>query len=206
MTSQRSVKRNAPPPKAVPSRWAQWLTLDRMIIGGTVLFTVLIIGIVALNSGSNAAIRNTDIEGVEVFPRPVPSHVNDPVSYDQLPPVGGPHYSVWQQCGVYTEPLFDEYAVHSLEHGAVWITYQPDLDAEQVTALQDITRRSTHRLLSPYPGIDSPIIVSAWGYQLRLESADDVRLMQFILKYEQGEQTPEPGAVCSGGVTLTQQS
>ena len=184
MTSQRSVKRNAAPPKAAPSRWAQWLTLDRLIIGGTVVFTVLIIGIVAINSGNNSAILNGDIEGVEVFPRPAPSHVNDPVSYEQSPPVGGPHYSVWQQCGVYTEPLFDEYAVHSLEHGAVWITYQPDLDAEQVTALQDITRRSTHRLLSPYPGIDSPIILSAWGYQPGREMHYDVRLKQFNQKYE----------------------
>lgn len=204
MSSQRSVKRSAPkPPAPPPSFWAQWLTLDRIIIGGTVLVTVLIIGIVAIGSGSNYAVRNTDIDGVEGFPRPQPSHVNEPVDYEQTPPVGGPHYSVWQQCGVYTEPLFDEYAVHSLEHGAVWITYQPDLAADQVATLRDITRRSTHRLLSPYPGIDSPIILSAWGYQLRLDNADDVRLMQFILKYEQGEQTPELGAVCSGGVTLT---
>ena len=54
-----------------------------------------------------------------------------------------------------------------------------------------------------YPGIDSPVIVTAWGYQLKLESADDGRLMQFISKYEQGPSTPELGASCSGGETRT---
>ena len=82
----------------------------------------------------------------------------------------------------------------------VWITYDPDLPADQVERLQQITRRSGYRLLSPYPDLPSPIVATAWGFQLHLDSADDPRLDDFIRKYEQGPTTPEPGAVCTGGV------
>lgn len=180
-----------------------WLTTERMIIGSIALFTIVILAAVFISTSQRGAVLNLDIEGVESFGRLSPSHQFTPVSYAQTPPVGGAHHPTWQQCGVYTEPITNEHAVHSLEHGAVWITYQPDLPADQVQTLTDITRRSAYRLLSPYPGIDSPIILSVWGYQLRLESADDPRLNDFLRKYEQGPQTPELGATCRGGETRT---
>lgn len=189
--------------KKPPSRLAQWMTTERVIIGGCILLTVIILGVVAANSLNRTLIDSIQIDGLEYFGRPLPSHQETSVSYAQNPPVGGPHHPAWQQCGVYTEPITDEHGVHSLEHGAVWITYSPDLPGDQVQKLADITRSSTHRLLSPYPGIDSPIILSAWGYQLRVDNADDSRVLQFIQKYEQGPQTPELGAVCSGGITTT---
>lgn len=153
-------------------------------------------------SALNAVLAPT-IPGVEFFPNLDPTHQRTPVDYPQTPPVGGPHHPTWQTCGVYAAPIVNEHAVHSLEHGAVWITYQPDLPAAEVEALASLTRRSTHRILSPYPGIDSPIILSAWGYQLKLESSDDPRLMEFLLQYEQGQTTPELGATCNGGETRT---
>jgi hypothetical protein len=199
--------KSTPPKNAVvkrknaPSRFN--FTTEQVIIGGTILFTILVVGAVIFNSARNQQIQNQEIEDVEAFANPGGGHTESPVSYPQTPPIGGQHHPVWQQCGVYTEPIIDEHAVHSLEHGAVWITYQPDLPADQVERLQALTRRSTHRLLSPYPGQDSPIILTAWGYQLRLESADDDRLTAFIQKYEQGPQTPEFGATCSGGENRT---
>lgn len=179
------------------------LTTDRVIIGGIVIMIIVIVGVIALNTNQKGSNQNINIQGVEFFPGIIAEHRNSLVTYEQNPPVGGPHNPVWQTCGVYTQPLSNEHAVHSLEHGAVWITYQPDLPADQIQTLQDLTRRGTHRLLSPYPGIDSPVIASAWGYQLRLDSASDPRLEQFVLKYEQGPQTPELGASCSGGETRT---
>jgi hypothetical protein len=87
-----------------------------------------------------------------------------------------------------------------LEHGAVWITYQPDLPAADLQALQTLTRQSGFRLLSPYPDLSSPIVLSAWGYQLSLEQTDDPRLASFIEQYEISPLAPEPGAPCTGGL------
>jgi hypothetical protein len=128
------------------------------------------------------------------------SHTGEPVSYPQTPPVGGPHNPVWQNCGFYSEPVRNENAVHSMEHGAVWITYRPDLPGGQVETLRDLAQGRNYVLVSPYPGLPSPVVASAWGKQLQLDSADDPRLEQFVSAYSQGPQTPEPGATCSGGV------
>jgi len=126
-------------------------------------------------------------------------HVETAVSYAQTPPAGGQHNPVWLNCGVYDKPVPNENAVHSLEHGAVWVTYRPDLPAADVAKLKsDIP--DTYMVLSPYPDLPAPVVASAWGKQLRLTGADDPRLEAFIRTYRQGPQTPEPGAACTGGL------
>jgi hypothetical protein len=62
-------------------------------------------------------------------------HVDGPVTYTVTPPVGGPHNGIWMNAGVYTKPIPSERAVHNMEHGAVWITYEPDLPASEVATL-----------------------------------------------------------------------
>jgi hypothetical protein len=131
---------------------------------------------------------------------PAGQHTQADVDYEQSPPAGGEHNDVWQNCGYYAEPVRDENAVHSLEHGAVWITYSPDLSEDAVERLRDIAESQTYILVSPYEGLPSPVVASAWGKQLSLESAEDPDLERFIGAYRQGPQTPEPGAVCTGGI------
>jgi hypothetical protein len=141
------------------------------------------------------------IAGVQTYgPFPANLHVSDEVTYEQTPPTGGPHRPNWQNCGIYNDPLVDELAVHSMEHGAVWLTYRPDLPAEQVEQLKSLVRGRSYTLLSPYPDLPAPVVASAWGVQLTADSAGDGRLGQFVSKYRQGSQTPEPGAACIGGV------
>jgi hypothetical protein len=135
---------------------------------------------------------------------PPGQHTSTNVDYDQTPPTGGAHDPVWQNCGYYDKPVRDENAVHSLEHGAVWITYSPDLPQDQVTELQNIAQSQTYILVSPFPGLDSPVVASAWGKQVALDGADDPDLQSFIKAYRVGPQTPEPGAVCTGGTGATE--
>ena len=127
-------------------------------------------------------------------------HTPADVDYEQTPPVGGPHNETWQNCGFYEEPVRDEIAVHSLEHGAVWITHLPDLPQDEIERLRDLAESDGYVLVSPYPDQDSPVVASAWGKQLSLESAEDSDLERFINAYSQGPQTPEPGALCTGGI------
>lgn len=163
----------------------------------------VIIGLIALviysvtQSGSAATAK---IEGVEEIIGLVGSHQEGLITYDRQPPAGGPHSPRWQNCGVYDKPIAPEVAVHTLEHGAIWITYQPTLALDEIARLQSLTRQSQYRLLSPYPNQASPIVLTAWGYQLKLTRADDARLGQFIKKYENSPFAPEPGAACSGGL------
>jgi hypothetical protein len=125
-------------------------------------------------------------------------HTTEAVTYEQTPPVGGNHHPTWLNCGVYTEPVKNELAVHSMEHGAVWVTYRSDLPADQVERLVGLVP-DTYMVVSPVEGLTAPAVASAWGVQLELTGVDDPRLEEFVKKYRQGPQTPEPGASCSGG-------
>ena len=137
--------------------------------------------------------------GVQSFEVAERDHVRTPVTYPQTPPVGGDHAPVWQNCGFYEEPVADENAVHSLEHGAVWIAYRPGLPEGQIDSVRQLAQRQNYVLASPYPGIPAPVIASAWGHQLRLEGADDPRLDQFVRAFRLGSEAPERGGPCSGG-------
>ena len=54
-------------------------------------------------------------------------------------------------------------------------------------------------MMSPYPGQDAPIILTAWGRQLKVQDASDPRIDAFLRAFVLGPQTPEPGAPCSDG-------
>ncbi|WP_034385915.1 DUF3105 domain-containing protein [Deinococcus sp. YIM 77859] len=150
-----------------------------------------------------AACAQKGIEGVQTFDYQGGDHRPGSLVYAENPPAGGAHNTLWQNCGVYDQPLYNEYAVHSLEHGAVWITYRPDLAPEGVAALKALVDGRPYTILSPYEGLPSPVVASAWNAQLAVESPTDERLKAFLDKYEQGPTAPERGAACSGGYSGT---
>lgn len=140
------------------------------------------------------------VEGEQEFPDQSRNHTSQAVSYPRTPATGGDHAPVWTNCGVYTAPVKQTQAVHSLEHGAVWISYRPDLPKDQIDQLATLTGGQEYLLLSPVQEQSSPVMATAWGKQLSLDGSADGRLPAFIKKYAQGPQTPEPGAPCTGGV------
>lgn len=145
------------------------------------------------------SVDGASIEGVETFDNGT-DHVTGTVDYPQTPPAGGPHDQAWLNCGVYTDVQQNEHAVHSLEHGAVWITY----DAEALTDDEVETLRGyvpgSYGLMSPYEGMDTPIAVSAWNAQLKVDSVDDPRIEQFFQAYWRSPDVPEPGSPCTGAI------
>jgi hypothetical protein len=92
--------------------------------------------------------------------------------------------------------------VHSLEHGAVWITYQPNLAADEVKKLRDLVKGRTYTVVSPnqFGALDKPIYAVAWGARVGVDKADDKRLDKFIRQYMQSKLAPEPNASCSGAI------
>ncbi len=131
-------------------------------------------------------------------------HKTGHINYPMSPPAGGPHNPYWQDCvgEVYTAQIANEHAVHSLEHGAVWVTYRPDLPPDQIAVLADQVKGRPFMFMSPYPGLDRPISLQAWGYQVKVDSADDPAIVAFIARYRV-KASMEPTAPCSGGVTDT---
>lgn len=139
-------------------------------------------------------------------------HLDGPVTYSVIPPVGGSHNAEWMNCGVYDQPVPAERAVHNMEHGAVWITYQPSLPQSEIDALRAFVEKQTvvspggapasrFMDLTPFPGISSPIVISSWGFQLKVSSPTDPRLQEFVDKFRASQAyTPEYGAQCTGGL------
>jgi hypothetical protein len=141
----------------------------------------------------------SDLSAVKSYDDLSADHTPDDVDYPQSPPVGGEHDPEWLECGVYDVPVREENAVHDLEHGTVWISYDPDLGDGDVDELAE--ELPQNGILAPYPGLTAPVVVTVWGRQLALAGADDPRLQLFIRTYGGGETAPEPNVTCAGGIT-----
>jgi hypothetical protein len=166
------------------------------------LAAVAVVGVAILGYLLYLGLRPApEIAGVITFPRPSRGHESNlEIPFGELPPAGGAHDPAWQNCGIYDQPLNTANAIHSMEHGAAWITYQPDLPAEQIAAIQDRFSGQTFTLVSPYPEQRSPIVLTAWGVQLEVDDIEDERVAQFIERYRLGPNTPERGAACTNGI------
>ena len=181
-----------------PFPWGTVLTAGVL---GLLLVGILVYAVMNQGAGFLDPLAKADktVPGVQKY-KESRKHVPGKVAYAQTPPAGGDHNDTPQTCAVYTEPIADEHAVHSLEHGAVWITYRPDLAAAQVATLKAKVEGNAYRMLSPYPGLKSPISLQAWGRQLFVDSASDPKVDKFLAAYTQGPQAPENGT-CQGNTT-----
>ena len=196
-------------PSELPRRRATGLDPRVKLTAVAALAIVVVIGVVAgsiaLAVSSRPSGANSLPAGIQTFAETDHTHVTGTVTYDRVPPAGGPHNPVQLNCGVYAQPVPNENAVHSLEHGAVWITYQSNLPTDQVALLQQLVTShyvgaERYLILSPYAGLPSPVVASAWGAQLEVSQASDPRLVQFIGAFAGGGQGGEAGGPCTGGV------
>ena len=190
-----------------PFPWGTLLGASALALA---LFAVL--GYAILNAGSAAPNPLRDAEAavpeIQVTQEALEQgHQPGPLEYEQSPTWGGPHNPVWTTCTgqVYDEQVPEENAGHSMEHGAVWVTYRPDLPEEQVATLRELVEGIDYRFLSPFAGQEAAVSVQAWGRQLTVGSATDERLETFADEFTNGPQTPERGATCAGGTPATGQ-
>lgn len=155
--------------------------------------------VVALTAVAIYRLNQPEVDDVlKVTSAPANQHDDTLVyPYDGVPPTGGPHAPVWQNCGIYRTPIAITNAIHSMEHGAVWITFDAALDATELSALENIAGGDPFILMSPYPDQGSSVVLTTWDRQLQLERVDDLRIKEFIDRYQQ--RAPET-APCSGGI------
>jgi len=181
-------------------RWSS-PTLPRRLAGAVAAVTVL--ALVALLWAPSLSAMNLTVAngptGTKIFKVTERLHVAGSVAYPQNPPVGGNHAWIWENCGFYDKPIANEQAVHSMEHGAVWIAYRPGLSQAQIDVLYRLAHRESYVLVSPMADLPTPVVASAWARQLQLDSVNDPRLEEFVHTFELGRQAPERGGGCTGG-------
>ncbi|MFI5530481.1 DUF3105 domain-containing protein [Kitasatospora sp. NPDC051853] len=178
------------------------ITLGVVLVGGMVGGGAWIALDAKAKKDKETAAAKAPIDGVQTFDNLSRNHVQTTVTYPQTPPVGGDHNPMWLNCmgTVYDKPVENEKAVHALEHGAVWVTYNSKASAEDINTLSSKVKSTPYSFISPYPDEKGTITLTAWGTQLSVDSASDPRVGTFFTKYVQGPQTQEPGASCSAAV------
>jgi len=190
------------PPVDVVSQQRPWGLIIAAVV--VVVFAVAAIGyaVVRVNEANEGRITAADqLSGLQTFDYAAgQEHVTTPVTYEQTPPVGGPHDYEWADCTgtVYDVDIRHENAVHSMEHGATWITYDPArVGEDDVAALADMVEGTSGLVLSPYEGQPSPISLQSWNHQLSVDSVTDERIQQYAdFMTFNDEFYPEVGASC----------
>jgi hypothetical protein len=160
--------------------------------------SLLVLALVACGGGSDEA---EDIDGVVLERVGEYDHVVADLDYDQPAPSGGDHLPSpgWLNCGVYEGEVPDELAVHSLEHGAVWVALGPDATDEDRAAAAELADQEPGRVIvSDVPDLANPVELVAWEFRLPLESASDERAGAFVDQFVDASTAPEAGAACSG--------
>ena len=198
---QQREKRRAEKVAALKARQAKEKRNQRLgfagAIAGSVAVVAILVGMIVTSATPPIDPDTIEVDGLETFEVAESTHVEGLVDYEMTPPAAGPHNPTWLNCGIYEEEVPAEYVVHSLEHSAVWVTYDPEqVSGGDLDALRG-EMPSSYIILSPFPGLEAPVVASAWGAQVALDGVDDPRLNEFIVKYRLSEDAPEPGALCS---------
>lgn len=110
------------------------------------------------------------------------------VTYQSNPPTSGSHWANPLRDGVYDQEKPDEAVVHSLEHGRVWISYQPSLPQSAVDQLESIASKQARVILTPRTSNETAIALAVWQrldtFQLLEDGqVDEQRILDFIERY-----------------------
>lgn len=195
----------------VARRSPPWGTIAAVLV--VLLFAIGVFGYFLVKKNDQDALQafspsasnqdpSTSIQGVVVKKFAGGTHVtrDQRVAYTVSPPMGGAHDQYWAACNgvVYPNAVRTENMVHSLEHGTVWIAYNPDkVSGSALDALSVRVTGKPYTMMSPYPGLDSAISLQSWGHELKLDDPNDPRIDQFIQALRRNQYThPEVGASC----------
>jgi hypothetical protein len=189
------------PPANVVTPQKPWGLIAAALAVVVFAAAVIVYAVVQVNEANANRVTSADqIADVATYEYEAGQHVTTTVAYTENPPVGGEHDPEWADCTgtVYEQDIRHENAVHSMEHGAVWITYDADaISDEDLSTLEDLVDGRSGMMLSPYAGQSSPISLQSWGHQLSVDSASDERVEQYVdFMLFNSDFTPEPGASC----------
>ncbi len=184
MTKKTAIRKK-PITKGFSTGISQHLSVERVIIGGAIVVSLMVVGIfIAIQP---PGINYSQPDKSQIFPDLGRQHVGKGTPhppYNSNPPTSGWHDPQPAAWGVYLSVIPDENVIHSMEHGGVWLSYRDVDDAETVQQLQDIARRyPSHVIMTHRPANDSRIAVAAWGHLLKMDKVDSGQIYDFIARY-----------------------
>jgi hypothetical protein len=162
----------------------------------SVLVVGSIVGIVLQrNASRSAALHSLNVQTLADQGRTHLSPGGKFGKYNSTPPTSGPHDPNPAPCGVSSQQIPNEVQVHDLEHGVVMVQYRPGLERAQVQSLEALGRSySSHVIVAPYPGLNTPVAVTAWTKLMPLDRADTGKIRGFVDLYRQ--HGPEGAVAC----------
>ncbi|MDP8958837.1 MAG: DUF3105 domain-containing protein [Actinomycetota bacterium] len=171
---QRAEERAAAQASAARKRKLAWALLALAVLAGVVAFVV-------------TRPPGPGVEETETFPDQGRAHLAPGAptpAYNSDPPTSGPHGPQPAPCGVHRSEVPDIAQIHSLEHGAVVIQYQPSLPQEEVERLEDLARDlGDYTLVAPREGAPSPVVLTAWTKRLTLDEVDEASIRTFYRRF-----------------------
>lgn len=176
------------------------MLITRLVLGGAALIAVVLI--------ASSFLRESPPQLGEPVPvMPDTSHVpegTDPGPFNSDPPTSGRHYEATLNAGFYNEgdvpaPHPEGHLVHNLEHGYVIFWYNCSLVSEdECTQLKEqirgvIEAENNFKVIAfPWPSIDTPVVMTSWGWIYRMESFDP-QVAQDLVRARRNK-APEPNA------------
>lgn len=111
-------------------------------------------------------------------------------AYETFPATSGPHAGTWAPCGIYAEEVPEVFSVHSMEHGAVTVHYDPALPVGDIERIRQAARElGSHVVVTPRSALTEPVVLTAWTVMARLGDVDTQAITDFWNEYSQ--QGPE---------------
>jgi hypothetical protein len=198
-SSRTAVSR---PAKSKP-RWRETIdSFGGFLTIGAVVGAIIVVAAIFITN--RPATTSRDVSTAPLMGTAIPAsdvdtdrlHVSDPADLripDGEPATRGPHFVVPQSVGVYQQEVPDGNAIHALEHGIVWISYNPGkVDADTIKKLEDLGHKyNQDTIVSPRAAnTKNAIDVVSWGQILRLDSFDKQQIEDFITTNR--NRSPEP--------------
>ncbi|MBI2630911.1 DUF3105 domain-containing protein [Candidatus Nomurabacteria bacterium] len=173
---------------------------EHKIIGGIALLTlIIIVGGVWFSSKEGAKNQeklSRDMMGEKMEDEGA-GHVGrneTHPAYKSNPPTSGPHWAGVAGPGIKDEIVPDELILHSMEHGAAVVWYREDLEQSEIDKIKEaFISADGKKIMLARKDLDVPVALTSWGYLLKLETVDGVKIKEFI--ETNNDRAPEKAAI-----------
>ena len=155
-----------------------WLVILGVIFGG---FSILVYTGIQQKKpqGSDLSQQVEVTEGQHVAP-------TTELAVTSTPPTSGSHFGQVASAGLRDEEIPDGHLIHNLEHGDIWISYNPRISGDTINQLKQFLDGKV--VITPRSENEQDIALAAWGrldsFNLDESGLPVERIEDFIKRYK----------------------